>query len=66
MVANVVCAVVNQDYGIFEHQAKTTGSCGCPEVRIIADRGEEHFINGIANSRSAVIAACSEVAFDQA
>ena len=66
MVANVVCAVVNQDYGIFEHQAKTTGSCGCPEVRIIADRGEEHFINGIANSRSAVIATCSEVAFDQA
>ena len=57
-VANVVCAVVNQDYGYFARQARTVGNCGCPEVRIIADKGEDHFINGVANSRSAVIAAC--------
>lgn len=62
-VANMVCAVINQDVG---HPAETGDPCGCQRVSVIVEKGEDHFINGIANSRSAVIAACSEVPFDQA
>ena len=64
-VANTVCAVIDQDQGYFEYQAETIDKCGCPKVGVIVEQGEDHFINGIANSRSAVIAACSEVPFDQ-
>ena len=64
-VANMICAVINQDHGYIDYQAELTGNCGCSGVGTIADKGEDHFINGVANSRSAVVAACSEVPFEQ-
>ena len=64
-VAHEVCAKVDQDHGYFEYAAKSDDNCGCRRVRINTDVGEDHFINGVANSRSAVIAACDDTPSDQ-